>query len=306
MEYARPRFAILPLLLASVLSSLPANAANLKPETVAAWNEYLETAKANLKKRVAPGGVFLWSMEDPDRAAKVKMGQIVVSAAPGAAPKKVPGGLIHHWIGAMFVPNVKLDQVLDVTRDYERYKDYYRPSVIESRTLARGDTADRFSMRLMNKAFFLKTALDADYESTIQRVDERRIYSISQTSRVQEIERCGELGEHALPDGQGGGYIWRMFSIARYEQKDSGVYFEFEAVALSRDIPAAAHLFVDPIVRRVSRNSLLVSLRQTEGALRENLATEAKKTASPAETRSTLNSSSSYESGASKAIRPPR
>ena len=31
----------------------------------------------------------------------------------------MPGGLIHHWIGAVFVPNVKLDDVFDVTRDYD-------------------------------------------------------------------------------------------------------------------------------------------------------------------------------------------
>jgi hypothetical protein len=41
-----------------------------------------------------------------------------------------------------------------------------------------------------------------------------------------------------------------------------------EAIALSREIPPAARFFVDPIVRRVSRNSMLISLRQTREALR--------------------------------------
>ena len=40
-----------------------------------------------------------------------------------------------------------------------------------------------------------------------------------------------------------------------------------EAIALSRDIPAALRFVVDPIVRRVSRNSLLISLQQTDEAV---------------------------------------
>ena len=53
-------------------------------------------------------------------------------------------------------------------------------------------------------------------------------------------------------------------SIARFEQRDAGVYIELEAIALSREIPAALHFVADPIVRRMSRNSLLAALQQTE------------------------------------------
>jgi hypothetical protein len=67
---------------------------------------------------------------------------------------------------------------------------------------------------------------------------------------------------------KGSGCIWRQFSVARFQQRDGGVYVEFEAIALSRDIPVAARLLVDPLIRRISRNSLLISLQQTEQALR--------------------------------------
>ncbi len=245
------------------------SAANLKPETIAAWDAYLETANADLQQRVQPGGSFLWTFEDPERAAAVCNGEIVVEPAPGHNPAKVPGGgLIHHWMGAMFLPGLKVDDVLHVTRNYEHFKDYYRPSVVDSKTIARGGTLDQFSMRIMNKAFFLKTALDANYQATNVRLDERRFYSTSRTTRVREIEDYGEPGGHSIPEGRGAGYIWKLFSIARFQERDGGVYVEFEAIALSRDIPAAARLFVDPLVRRVSRNALLVSLQQTEQALR--------------------------------------
>lgn len=257
------------LVIANVIFASQVFAATLKPETVNAWDAYVQTVNARLQERVQPGAKYLWTFENPERAAKVRAGEFVVSPA-GPNPRKIPGGLIHHWIGAMFLPNLTIDQILTVTRDYDRYKEYYRPSVVDSKTIVRGDTGDQFSMRLMNKAFFLKTALDANYNTTNVRLDDRRFYSTSQTTRLQEIEEYGAPGEHKLPEGQGGGYIWKVFSIGRFEQRDSGVYVEMEAVALSRDIPLAARFFVDPIVRRVSRNSLLISLQQTQRAVQEN------------------------------------
>jgi len=259
--------ASLPFLIAAFLFALPANAASLKPETVSAWDNYLDRAQADLQRRTQPGGCFLWTMESADRAERVHAGELVVAPAPGPNPKNVPGGLIHHWIGAMFIPNRTIEQIVSVTRNYDRYKDYYQPSVIESKTVTSGDTNDEFSMRIMNKAMFLKIALDADYRATYVRVDENRVYSISRTTRLQEIDEYGEAREHAIPEGEGLGYIWKLFSVARLEQRDGGVYVELEGMALSREIPRAARFFVDPMVRRVSRNSMLVSLRETREAL---------------------------------------
>jgi|ERR1700733_3554052 len=256
------------VLLATIVIPVEARAATLKSDTVAAWDDYLQTANANLQDRVRPGGSFLWTFENAERASKVRSGEIVVAPAPGQNPKKVPGGLIHHWMGAVFVPNLKLDDIVEVTRNYDRYKEFYRPSVVESKVIARRGSDDKFSMLLMNQAFFLKTALDTDCQASNVRLDDRRFYSISRTTRVQEVDEYGQPGEYRKPEGEGSGYIWELYSVARLEQRDYGVYIEIEAIALSRDIPAALRFVADPIVRRVSRNSLLISLQQTEQAVR--------------------------------------
>lgn len=255
-------------LMAALLFAVPASAANLKAETISAWNDYLRTAQDSLQQRIQPGGCFLWTFENPDRAARVHAGEIIAAPAPGPDPKTVPGGLIHHWIGAIFLPGLTIDRVTEVTRDYDRYKEFYQPSVIQSRSLAHGEANDRFSMELVNRTFFLKSALDTDYQATYLRLDQNRMYSISRATRVQEIERLGEPGEFKIPEGQGRGYVWKLVSISRFEQRVSGVYLELEAIALSREIPPVARFFVDPIVRSVSRNSMLISLRQTRDALR--------------------------------------
>jgi hypothetical protein len=257
----------LTLVFASLLLPVQLYAAHLKTETVAAWDNYVQSVHVSLQERIRPGGSFLWTSEDPERLAEVHAGEIVVAPASGENPRKVPGGLIHHWIGAAFLPGAKLDDILNVTRDYDRYKEFYRPYVIESKMVARNDLDDNFSMLVMNKALFLKMALDADYCATNVRLDERRFYSVSKTTRVQEVQDYGEPGERRIPEGEGGGYIWKLFNIARLEQRDGGVYIEMETVALSREIPALMRFVVDPIVRRVSRNSILTSIQQTEEAV---------------------------------------
>jgi hypothetical protein len=70
--------------------------------------------------------------------------------------KEVPSGLIHDWIGTTFIANFKLSDIVSVLRDYDRYENFYRPTVIHSKTLETGERDDRFSMVLMNQALFLK------------------------------------------------------------------------------------------------------------------------------------------------------
>jgi hypothetical protein len=251
-----------------MLSPQAANAASLSPITLKAWEDYVDSANARMEQRLKPGSAFLWVDEMPDRLAKVRAGEIVVSPVGPQNPKRVSSGLIHDWVGAIFIPNVSLNDVQQVVRDYARYKDLYQPTVIDSKVIATDETKDRYSMLLINKSLLLKTAFDADYESCYVQVDDRRRYSISRTTRVQEIEEYGGSSQRVLPDGEGHGIIWRLIAITRYFERDGGVYLELEAIGLSRDIPVSVRWFVDPIVRRVSRSSLSTSLQQTENAAR--------------------------------------
>ena len=98
---------------------------------------------------------------------------------------------------------------------------------------------------------------------------------------MQEIRHYGRSDEQELPPNQGSGCIWRVSSTCQVRgERDGGVYIELEAIALSRDIPVALRWVVDPIVRRVSRNTLLISLQQMEEAVRPTSGT-AGRTAKP-------------------------
>ena len=125
-------------------------------------------------------------------------------------------------------------------------------------------------MVLVNKSFFKDTALDTEYESCFIRLDERRGYSISRSTRVQEVKEHGSPGQYLLPEGEGTGMVWRLMSITRYLERDGGVYIELQAIGLSRDIPVSLRWMIEPIVKHVLRASLSTSLRQTANAVLSN------------------------------------
>jgi hypothetical protein len=253
----------------TLLVCIPAilNAAELKKETLRAWDEYIRAANLRMQERLGPDDRFLWIDEAPDRIRQVRAGVTLVSAVGTHNPKRVPSGLIHHWIGAAFIPNTTREGVFGVVRDYSRYKEFYKPAVIDSKPVSQSGMHDTFSMLLLNKAVVGRTALESDYESSYFQVDSKRWYSLAHATRVQEIDDYGQPGERKLPPNKGRGYIWALYSISRFEERDGGVYVELEAIALSRDIPLSFRWIVDPIVRRVSRDALLTSLTQTSDAV---------------------------------------
>src|ERR1700691_4062031 len=137
----------------------PVGAATLTQETKAAWEAYLEAANAAMQTRLQPGAHFLWLDDEPGRAEKIRKGLHIAPVGPHI-PKQVPSGLIHDWLGVGFVPNVRIEDILFVVRDYDRYKDVYRPGVLDSISHGTDGVKDLFSMRLVNKSVVPKTALD--------------------------------------------------------------------------------------------------------------------------------------------------
>jgi len=250
-------------------SPLASDGAELKGETLQTWDAYVETA--NLKMRDRAHATFLWVDESPDRIHRVRDGEILVDSIGDRNPKPVPSGLIHDWVGAAFISHARLEDVLSAAHDYDHYKNFYQPTVADSKALGSDGTCDKYSMRVVNKEV-VETVLDGDYQACYLRLDAKRWYSIAYTTRLQEVRGYGQPDERELPPGQGNGYVWRLYTITRFEERDGGVYVELEAMALSRDIPGAVRWAVAPVVRRISKNSLLTSLHQMEEAVRSTAA----------------------------------
>lgn len=244
-----------------------ARAADLQPATLTAWNMYLEQIDSEIEQRAAGQVPFLWIDESPDRAARIRRGEVVVAPMVGHGSESVPHGLIHDWVGAIFTPGATLDSLWAVVHDYNDYQQIYRPVVTASRTLACTDKSQEFQMIWQRKVMFVSAAMQGHYQAHDVRLDAYRGYNVAEAVEIREISGYGHKDERLLPPDTGSGFIWRIRSITRYEERDGGVYLELRAIALTRDIPASLAWMVNPVVNHLSVNSLTATLRETRDAV---------------------------------------
>jgi hypothetical protein len=254
------------VLLALVSAPGQSGASELKEQTQVAWDNYIGSLCLRAEARTAESP-FLRISDLPERRRDVQAGEIVVWREGPGHEIAVPHGLIHHWMGAVFIPNVTIAQVLGVTRDYSHYPQIYRPAVLEAKELSATENNDRFSMLLMQKVLFVNAAMKGEYEAQYVQVDAKHWYSISRSLRLQAIEKFGQPDMQVLPPDHGPGYVWRLYSFTKFEESDGGVYVEIEAIGLSRDIPIMLRWLVDPIVEHLPRNSLHATLAATRDAV---------------------------------------
>lgn len=246
-------------------ASLSSKASELNPETLREWNDYIQAQNASVAA-ASRSGSFSWSDQSPGRIRRLRAGEILV-APMGQNPKVIPHGLIHHWIGAIFLPHTSLDKVLTVVRDYDKYEIFYAPSVVDSRLVRQTGTQDAFSLCMLNNNVIARYTLEAQFQSFYRRVDENRWYSVGETTDIREIDKYGKADQRELPPNTGNGFIWRLYNVSRFQQRDGGVYVEVEPVALSRDVPGAVRWLVNPVVRRLSKSSMMTSLQKTRQAI---------------------------------------
>jgi hypothetical protein len=260
----------LPIFVALVLTVCLApnsRAGDLQSGTILAWDAYLKEADFQMKERAAGRRPFLWMDEVPARAARARRGEVVIAPAAGHGTEGVPGGLVHDWIGAIFIPGASVDALLTVVHDYDHYQRIYQPAVKSSKTLACTGERQEFQMVLQNKVLLISAAIEGRYQARDILVDEHRGYSIADMVQMREIEGYGRPSERLLPPDTGNGFLWRIRSMARFEERDGGLYLELEAIALTRDIPVSLAWMVNPAVNHLSIHSLTTTLRQTRDAV---------------------------------------
>jgi hypothetical protein len=252
------------LTLLIILGVTLVSAAELKPGTLQGWNSYVRTVTASMDQRANGAHPFLWVDEFPDLKKRVLAGEAVVDSHPH---DKIPSGLIHHWVGAMFIPGVSLDQVSAVLSDYDHYKDVYAPMIVKSKLLERSDRNEKVNLLLVGKAAGVTGAVDTDTEVQSVKLDSSRIYSVSTSVRTQEVSDFGKSSEHLLAQDKGPGYVWRTFGVTRLQQRDGGVYLEMETVTLSRGIPWEFRWLIEPVTERLPRSIMTQSLNDTRQAV---------------------------------------
>jgi hypothetical protein len=236
----------------------------LAPETLKAFQKYVQSAESVLQKRNKGEEPFLWIDDDPRQRVKIRQGDIVVHQFEGDTIE-VPGGLIHDWIGAMFVPNTTLGETVAFLTDFDRHKDVY-PEVVEAKLIEEDGDTVRSSMRTTKKKV-LTVVLDMELEAHHQKLSGDRYTIRTYSTKVSEVIDAGTSNEESLPDGQGTGFLWRLYSYWKIEQVDDGVFAELETVSLTRAIPRGLGFVIKPFIKSVPEESLTSTLQATRLAL---------------------------------------
>ena len=237
--------------------------AELEERTRRAYDVHAAQARQLFLKDVSADGS---RVGEPAPEALLQAGRVVAGPGREDGIVGVPGGLVHHWVGAVFIPDVTLDDVLDLAQTYAEYSVIYE-SVVASRFLGReGDTL-RVLLRLEERAGIVSAVLDVWSAVRYVRVNSARAYSLSGATEIREVVGAEQADERLLPAGQGKGYLWRANAFTKYVERDGGVYMELETLGLSRDFPRLLGWIIEPIARRIGRKSVEGSLEAFREAL---------------------------------------
>ena len=250
-------------------------AVDLEPKTLDAFNRYVKITQERIDKEVTRPGAFLYleGVAEPERSkihASLQKGDIYMERLEthdgAGATIEAPDGLIHHWIGAVFIPGSNLQQVLATVQDYDHHQDIYLPEVVRSRLVHRDGNDFQIYYRLVKKKVITVT-LNTNHDVKYFPIDSRHCRSRSTATRIAEVVNAGDPGESEKPVGHDGGFLWRLNSDWRFEEQDGGVYVECESVSLTRDIPAGFGWIVKPFVTSIPRESLVMTLSSTRTAV---------------------------------------
>lgn len=239
-------------------------------ETSRAFDRYVQLTETRIAGELRPGGAFLRpdALPEVDRAAAyfaLRNGELRIERLEtfeNGHAIECPGGMIHHWVGTVFIPGATLEETLKVVQDYDHHAEVYAPEVVRAKILSQAGDDFHIYMRLRQKKI-ITVELDTEHDAHFERLDAAREASRSISTRVQEVKNAGEPGEYDLPAGQDGGYLWRINSYWRFAERDGGVYVQSESVSLTRSIPTGLGWLVGPIVESIPRELLRATLEST-------------------------------------------
>ena len=256
---SRQSLVILFCIAGSLISERSTIAAELDPQTTAAFERHMAAVARAFAER-ADSETFL-ANGDAESLARMRRGEILLAAATGDGITSVPKGLIHHWRAAAFIPDVTLERLLAIVQNYAAYTDAY-DWLIASQLVAQEGDRYRAFFRVKQSAGVVTGVVDMLMVTDYRRIAPDRVVAVATADCVRQVERAGERGEHRLQVGTGSGFVWRAEALSKYMQRDGGVYVELDAIGLSRGYPSLLGWIIEPIARRLGRESAAGSLNR--------------------------------------------
>ena len=245
------------------LPTLTSSPPDLQARTRQDFDRYAAATVERIVRESQPHGSFLYlqhASSDNGAAAlsRLRRGELIYERLEtrdgNGEEMEIHDGLLHHWLGAAFVQGVSVEEALELVQDYDNHAEIF-PEVEQSQLLSEnGDTFRAFLRFRKHKV--ITVVMNTEHEARYVRVAPDRAYSLSHSTRVQEVEDAGTSSEKELPEGEGHGFMWAMNSYWRFLERDGGIYIECESITLTRTIPFLLRWIVGPFVNDVPRQSL--------------------------------------------------
>ncbi len=257
----------------SIIAGLPAHASNLKPETAAAFDRYIAATEAQMDNDARVHRFLIVDrLQDPEKQKayeQLRRGDAFVQelhTQQDNSPISVPGGVIHHWAGVMFIPKAALGDATAVLNDYAHQPEIYKPDVRVAKLLEQHGNESKIFEQFYSKSI-VTVVLNVDFDVVQTQLGSARSRSVSRATRIVEVEDFGTPSERERTDGKDHGYMWRLSSYWRIEEKDGGVYVQNETVSLSRTVPTMLAWIINPLTKSIPRELLLRLLDDTRTAV---------------------------------------
>jgi hypothetical protein len=244
-------------------------AADLQKKTVEAFDRYVRVTESRMGS-----GPFLRIDGLTEERLKpalqaLRRGELVIDSVTTRDNGKaidIDDGMVHHWVGVVLVPGITIDQAVALLQDYNRHGDVYRPNVARSRLLDRRGDVFRVYLRFFMKKG-ISVVVNSEHEARFTRHSSARVSSRIVSTRIAEVEDPDTPQEREKPVGRDGGYLWRLNSYWRFEERADGVYIQCESISLTRGIPFGLGWLVGPFVTSIPRETLSFTLETTRKAL---------------------------------------
>lgn len=198
-------------------------AAELRPQTVEAWNRHVADVERTVDATLATAQ----------------------AGAPVGRRLSVPGGTIHEWRGSVLIPSVSVEQLVHALET----PGLPPPSddVLDARVLAKNGHSLQVYLKVARSAI-----LSVTYDT---------VHDVVFTPRTPQLATSRSVATLIREDGGADhGFLWRLNSYWRYEQRGGDVLVTLFSLSLSRDVPAIARPIASPIIDGIGRASMLRTL----------------------------------------------
>jgi hypothetical protein len=246
---------------------------SLSSSTLQAFQRYVTTTDTQNNRNLGEGN-FLWiddlpAKEKEDTYTRLKRGEIEMRRVPSEAAGAnagTPGGMIHDWKGIVFIPGAQLDQVLRVLQDYDHQATIYAPDV-EKAKIERRDGNHYVVFLRFRRTKVVTVVLDTEHDVNYFRDSPTRAHSRSSAIRIAEVENPDGPNEKEKTPGEDQGFLWKMETWWRLQEKDGGVYVQNHVVSLTRDLPTGLGWLIEPFITSIPKESLEFTLGATRKAV---------------------------------------